>query len=659
MSHRGGRAASMVASRRSEPSASTAPAAYRTDLDGLRAVAIVLVVLFHARIAAFGGGFVGVDIFLVLSGWLITRQLVTAPLAGQRTPIMAFWARRLRRLLPAMAVMIAGVYLVSLVVLSPMEWHLVAARGAAATLYGSNLLFARSQGNYFDGSLQDSPFLHTWSLGLEQQFYVVWPVLLAGVGVVARRWSPTGRRRALGATLVAVSVISWLISVRWVTTAPDWAFYLLPSRAWEFAVGGLAALLWSGDLRPRRRVLTLLPIAGLALIGAAVLRFHAATPFPGVAALVPVAGTLAVIVGNQGTSSSRRTLRGALSTRWLRWVGRVSYSWYLWHWPFMVIGAVVVDRDTPLVRLACGVAALPVAALSYRFVEAPALAHRRLRRTGFTLGFSALAVLVLAGAAAGVDRFGSSQLAREPYRTYQAMDRSFVAQPCVPQVSRHGDRYCQAGSDDAPRTVMVVGDSHAWHWTAAFDEAGRNRAVRIIVRYQGNCSVVAGADPSCERFQQGTARLIDELDPWAVVLSDARSSRATGSGDAAGWSTAYRRLVDGLLADGRRVGHVVDGPQVGSPMICLARGRSVSSCEPRTGSALAATRTFRGAERQAYRRTDGEAVLDVTSKLCDGRRCRLRAGSTWVFAGTSHYTKPFTLTQVAAVETLLDRLLQP
>ena len=379
------------------PSQTSGEPRFRPDLEGLRGVAVLLVVLCHVQMPGVGAGFVGVDVFFVLSGFLITGLLIEDRERSGRIRLGAFYARRIRRILPAAVVVLAGTLLAAELLLSPLDVPRVAEDGLAAILSLSNIRYALEATDYF-AATDPSPLLHYWSLAVEEQFYLLWPLLLL---VVAR----LGRPR-VSMTILAVSVLigSFILSVAVTSTSGPWAYYSLPTRAWELAAGGLLALAapWYRWMRGPLAAATGWAGVGLLLVGLATI--DATTGYPGVAALLPTLGAVAIIASGAGTGSPGAIV---LALTPLRWLGRISYSLYLWHWPILVLGPVALGleateegaggADLP-VRLGLVMLAVAAAALTWFFVEQP---FRRARlapvrgRRGFALaGAMALTVVV-------------------------------------------------------------------------------------------------------------------------------------------------------------------------------------------------------------------------------------------------------------------------
>jgi peptidoglycan/LPS O-acetylase OafA/YrhL len=358
---------------------------FRPDLEGLRAVAVVLVVLFHAGVPGFRGGYVGVDVFFVLSGFLITGLLVRELQRTGMISLVNFYARRARRLLPAAAVALAVTVIASAWLLPPLLVPGVATDGITAALYSANMRYALQATDYLQAELAPSPLLHFWSLGVEEQFYLFWPALL--LFAVGRRAFSI---RRIAVIVVLVGVGSFALSTWLTEVAQPWAFFSLPARAWELAMGAGLALVAARSLALPRVGAVVASSAGLAMIVAAGVIFDTGTPFPGTAALLPTVGA-ALVIG-AGLRDSTVGPSRILSTGPFRWMGRISYSLYLWHWPIIVLPATALETTLPLpARIALALLAILVAAASQRWVEDPI-------RRGRFVGLRPRRNLALAGA---------------------------------------------------------------------------------------------------------------------------------------------------------------------------------------------------------------------------------------------------------------------
>ncbi|HEY3519458.1 MAG TPA: acyltransferase, partial [Rhodanobacteraceae bacterium] len=319
---------------------------YRGDIEGLRAIAILLVVAAHAKVKWLAGGFVGVDVFYVLSGYLITGLLVQEIRTARTIRFANFYARRLRRLLPALLMMIAVTCVLGRLLLAPGEQPAQASSAAAASLWLSNFHFAFQRMDYFAPGSEANLFLHTWSLGVEEQFYLVWPLLLVlamGAWEGAKR-EPSVRR--LGWVMLLTAVLSFALSLYWTYAQPQLAFYMMPSRAWQFALGALVFLGFGApDFQPgtqiprRQNMLWVAGWAGLCLIVAAGVLLDERVPYPGFWAILPSMGA-ALVLASGGCGAIGGVDR-FLALKPMQAIGRISYAWYLWHWPALLLGAAV------------------------------------------------------------------------------------------------------------------------------------------------------------------------------------------------------------------------------------------------------------------------------------------------------------------------------
>ncbi len=377
---------------------------YRPDLEGLRGVAILLVLLCHVRIPGAEAGFVGVDVFFVLSGFLITGLLVDEHERTGRIGLGAFYARRARRILPAAVLVLATTLLAARFVVSPLDLRRIADDGLAASLSLANMRFALDATDYF-GPVDASPMLHFWSLAVEEQFYLLWPILLL---TVARNEPP---RLAMAALATAVLAGSFILCSALTDTSSAWAYFSLPTRAWQLAAGGLLAL--SSPLLGRlpHAVAAAVGWLGAAVLGASLVAIGPTTAYPGLASLLPTLGAVALIASGGGNGSPGSI---ALARAPLRWLGRISYSLYLWHWPILVLGPVALGLgvatdegagDDLAIRVGLVVIAIVLAAATWALVEQPFRRGRlvpRSRGRGVALTGATALILVLASTAIGV-----------------------------------------------------------------------------------------------------------------------------------------------------------------------------------------------------------------------------------------------------------------
>ena len=384
---------------------------HRRDIEGLRALAVIAVIAYHAGVPLTGGGFVGVDVFLVISGFLITSLLLTEWDGSGRISLTRFYARRARRLLPISAAVLAATGLASVIWLEPTRLDELGVDILAASGFAVNLVLAGRGTDYLAAELAPSAIQHYWSLAVEEQFYVLWPALI----LIALR---LGRRTAVGA-VVALTAASALASALLTGQLPTWSYFGLHTRAWELGLGALLAVTLTATRRAPENLRAGLGWIGLVAIGIAIATFDRVEHFPGTWAALPVIGAALVLIsGDDNLRGVARLLR--LSP--LQWAGSRSYSLYLWHWPALVIGAAAIGREPgPLATVALVATSIALAEIGFRLIENPIRRSPRLaRRSGLslTVGAGLLAVGAVVGlAVSNVDtttRTGVIAAAPEP-----------------------------------------------------------------------------------------------------------------------------------------------------------------------------------------------------------------------------------------------------
>jgi peptidoglycan/LPS O-acetylase OafA/YrhL len=438
---------------------------YRPDIDGLRALAVVPVVLFHAGMSGISGGFVGVDVFFVISGFLIS-QIIATEIGENRFSLARFYERRVRRILPAFLFVAAITCLASYALLLPEDLARFGDSLVAAALSGSNVLFWLESGDYFANKSDLKPLLHTWSLGVEEQFYVVFPLLLLAVSRL-RGW------RFLKPVVVVGLVLSLALSIYATDHYSIAAFYLLPARAWELLAGTLLAI---GVVPPltRRLHAEIVSALGLIAIVASVLLFNDTTPFPGWAAIAPVAGAAMII--HAGSASTQTLVGRLLATAPLRWIGLISFSLYLWHWPLIVFTKYYFIEPNPGLMAAVVVLSFALAYLTWRFVEQP-LRHAKpggSPRGALVVGAAALAVAACMGAVLAKAGGFPGRISPEIVRFSEKATHQGPRRDCgfAFDKKRTVDTLCVLGAPGVAPTFLVVGDSHADAMAAAAFEAG-------------------------------------------------------------------------------------------------------------------------------------------------------------------------------------------
>jgi len=651
---------------------------FRADINGLRAVAIIPVVAFHAAVPGFGGGFIGVDIFFVISGYLITGNLLRQINSSGRISLGKFWAARLRRLAPALTLMIAVTLLVGLLVLSPLEWATLSQQAAAAATYLSNVLFPLQSTDYFAGSLSQSPLLHTWTLGVEEQFYLVWPALMIVICWFASLRNAS-RRTSLIVAFSVIFALSFLVSL-WLTEfRPTWAFYSLPSRAWEFAGAGLLATIPIDRYLKARWARELIAWLGLAIVFAGIAFMDAHTPFPGTAALVPVAGALMLLAAGTPSTNRLPLVSRALEFAPFQWIGSRSYSWYLWHWPAIVFAMAAFRTQSWMLLTTAALVSLGVAALSRRYVEDRIRYDKRLISSS-TLTFATMAsaiafTLVLC---LGLGAAGHAKTSTAPLASFQAAKSSRTVTNCRDE-SMDRIRYCLSGDLAASRTVMLVGDSHAGQWQVALSDAAKAAGYRLITRWQSACPAIPIAnllnaqgvfDSSCVSYRNDTMRLIGLAHPTIVIVSDANSylnrivdihgNPMTTAQQATRWGAAFASLVGDIRADGAIAASIEDNPQLSyDPDLCMTRlNGSAAVCSPSQYDALRSTTILRHAQAMVAAKLHITQRFSTVDKICKKGICRVMDGPAPVYSDEGHLSAAWTHSQVPALQAFIDAAMQ-
>jgi peptidoglycan/LPS O-acetylase OafA/YrhL len=625
---------------------------FRADIEGLRGIAVLLVVAYHAGIARVSGGFAGVDVFFVLSGYLITDILVRQVSATGRVHYAQFYARRMRRLLPAATLTLLAVLAAAALVLGPMERIEPALSAIASALYSSNLFFLTRAVDYFAAAADTNPFLHTWSLAVEEQFYLVWPWLVV-VG-----WRVGRSKRGLAALLGAVSLASYALCV-WLTwKRQPWAFFGTPARAWEFGLGGLATLLPVQRGAAARITWRWLGWIGLGLVVAAAFMLRVTTPFPGAVAMVPVLGTTIALVAG-AVEGDHRGVGRLLGSGLLRWLGGRSYSWYLWHWPVLVFAAALRPAMPAWQRAACALGALALAAATTALVENPIRFHPLLAaRPRRSIALGVLCTLVGAGVATAAY---SSAMARGGTYWHAAHDRSALERRgCTADVGDATLRECVFG-DSAGPTIVLFGDSHAAQWFGALDAAATQRHQRLVTLTKFSCAaarvtmynrLLKRRYTECERWREAALRRIVALRPTMVVIGqfsrrDAVLATANGGIDSLppeGWRDGVRATLATLDSAGITTMLLADTPVPHRTIpACLSRaqrrGRPASVC---------AVPRARAVDSLAHR-LDAEAAsgfahvryLDATDRICGPTTCEPMRDGVVVYRDNNHLTEKF------------------
>lgn len=650
-----------------------ASSTYRADIDGLRALAVLPVVFFHARFPGFAGGFTGVDVFFVISGFLITgvlrQELDEAPRA--RFSLLGFYERRIRRILPAMVMLLVASLVAALWLDLPGEMVSFADALAATAVFSSNILFWLQAG-YFDPSGHTKPLLHLWSLAVEEQFYLVFPLFLFALS----RWARPRRNQAL----VLLAVPSFAFSVWGVAHMPTATFFLLPARGWEFFVGALIAL----DAVPpiaSRGARELCAALGLLSLGAGVVALDALTPFPGVAALLPCIGAALILMAGRVPGGR---ISGLIGSRPLVTIGLMSYSLYLWHWPMLVFGAALVpERASLLARLSCVALSFVMAWLSWRFVERPfrgprALGSRRAVFAAAALATSVTAAVGLAGhRAAGWPGRLPDRVRELAAFSLRSDDPNFERCFAWPQHAVAPEQGCDYGAAVAP-TIALWSDSHGAPLAPVLGDAfaREQRSLRFLGK--AGCPPILGIDvsnpnrPDCRLYTAAVHRYLDAHPELHTVILMARFSSYVDGADAdngpvdegepemvitdAGRAIPRREVrqvrfvraldatVRGLRDQGRRVFIVYPVPEAGydvpSTLARIVRLGGDPASFTRSRQLYDARQRWMIPALDSITERTGAVAIHPESLFCDASVCRVYAGGEPLYSDAHHLSRP-------------------
>lgn len=665
--------------------------------------------IFHYWPSVIPGGYIGVDVFFAISGFLITGHLVREVDKSGGVSLSGFWARRARRILPAALLVLLFCAVATFLIVPLNLWDQFFREIQASTLYVENWNLAHEAVDYLGAENRPSPVQHYWSLSVEEQFYIVWPLLIIVAMVFVRKGSQLLRRRAITVLLMLLTACSLAYSIWHTANDPAAAFFVTPTRVWEFGAGGLLALMATSAVWPGIRAAV--SWAGIAMILTAAFAYTPKTPFPGAAAILPIAGTLLVIWA--GSPDRRWSPLRLMSLRGTQWVGDLSYSIYLWHWPLLILTPFLIlgGLSTPI-KLGLLALTLLLAALSKRFVEdpirsGPVLASHLPRRSfAFVLAgtgtvllatFAALAVLT---AREDSDALATKQLFASPQRCFGAAARDPENQPCtnpklrlvvtptplelkrdyigtlnVSACPKEGADHegtvkgCTFGppADKAKRQVALIGDSHAGRWRRGFTMIAEQRHWRVSAATMKGCPFstanypkpgVNSADclawkkalPGWLASQPG----VDTL--FVAQLVPSFTTKQKFEEDVAGYQEQWSLLPPNIK-------HIVvlrDNPrQPAETMDCVER--AINEKQP-AGTACAIPRSSvienhpdSAAVAAARLNRPSVGVIDLTDFYCDKTSCFPVIGGVLVRSDKSHLTPLFNGTLVPYVLRALDR----
>jgi peptidoglycan/LPS O-acetylase OafA/YrhL len=618
------------------------PPSLRPEIEGLRALSVIAVVAYHAGVPGLGGGFIGVDAFFVISGYVITAQLARARGAPLRGALASFYARRARRLLPALSVMLLAVGVAGLLLFTVAEIQALGKSGLTTALFAANVYFWRRGDDYFARAAEEHPLLHTWSLAVEEQFYLCWPLLLLAWWRFTRR--PASGDRWLVRGIGAATVCSLAAFIACAEALPAATFFLTPFRAWELGVGVLLSL--SGDdSRPSRRVALALGAGGLALLA-----LGASSPVAAASSTLPVVcavgGAALIVRGGAGASAWPFRL---LSSPFMQLTGKLSYAWYLWHWPLIVMARIIALNERSLARDgAIAIVAYGVAYLSTRFVEQPI----RALRVG---GWAGVRGTIARGAALAL---GLAAFYAVMWKWGEATFHATLAPASIGCLHLTAGEQARAASpctlaEGAEGTVFLLGDSHADHWSPAVAAWANAAGVSALERARSSCPVPLGAyagagwlklSPECVAYSRAVLAEVVESAArgrTGVVLSVhwGAYSPSDVAADASGVARAAREVASLFHRAGARV--LVVGPTPDFPFdppACVAR-RAPASCRVAREDVDALSEPFARALRSLALAAPSVAFWDGASIACDREGCSPLRDGVLAFRDDGHLSR--------------------
>jgi peptidoglycan/LPS O-acetylase OafA/YrhL len=674
---------------------------FREDLQGLRAIAVLFVLLFHAGVPGLKGGFSGVDIFFVLSGFLITGNLLREAISTGTVSLQNFYAKRIRRLLPASLLVLFLTLLTCFLFLPPVLIPNFVGDITSAVLYVSNMSFASQATDYFASGATPSPVLHFWSLGVEEQFYIFWPI-----AVLLLMRSKLNARHSVRLFALIIFAASLIFAVWLLPRSQPWAFFSLPTRAWELALGAILATVVSQAPKMDLKLINIGGFIGLVLIIFSGFFMANPTGFPGFLALVPTIGAALIIF--TGANNGRTVTGNLLSVSPMRYIGKISYSLYLWHWPLFVIPAIIVGHTLSWsARFLLFTITFAAASLSERFIEKPFkagfLTHLIPKRTFYITLISMILIITSAftfryeslhgfrpfkvissssspvsptkGSArpTTIDRPVPKKL--HPSLFNAKTDRSInYADHCHTQLNMTASTApCLYGDLKSKTNIVLFGDSHALAWFPAVNKIAKLHRWKLYSQTMSSCGPadIPAWSPStgslmanCPIWRDGAIKKIIAVHPLFILVGGTRGFATLNSqGSVAGapenhliWETGMKRNIDKFKAAGIKVIMLSDVPVAnGDPVVCLSSHPDSSiACANPVSKAI--DTGWLNTERKVSKE-EGITLIEPQMWVCPTDPCPVIIKDTLVYFDPGHMTATFSASLSPKLDVAIARAL--
>lgn len=607
------------------------------QIQGLRALASLLVTFFHAHFLP--GGFIGVDIFYVISGFLITGLILREIETTGALNLSDFYQRRIKRLLPTSVFVLLVTAVLGLILLPQITREALGRDFFAAATYSSNYLFAWWENDYQNLNATPSPFIHYWSLAVEEQFYLLWPIFILLLAKFGKRIIMRG--------IILATFSSFIYSVYLTHASPIWAFYSLPTRAWELGIGALLLFVPKPILRNRY-----LPWIGFFAVAFASFQFNETTAFPGSAALLPVLGT-GILIGS--INSWPHIFNDLSNNKMMQWLGSISYPLYLWHWPALVLPSSALGRPLRIgERIVCIVFTIILAHLTSKIIETP-LRHRNFSTKKVYGGLAVTTILSLF-VGIGITTISSSAITiRGGSYTFDL--KEVVAKPlvygddCHVNYGENTSGLCTYGDLNSRKTIVLYGDSHAAQWFPVLAQLAKDRGLKLVSLTKSACPSVdvqrsnqgAFNNRDCNQWRINSIKRINQIKPVAVIVSSFQYFTPPKSvkNREKWWSDGQIKLLQSLRSSSRNLIYLADTPRpLRDVPNCLA-SRSSASCDSTIKTPVQITVGFK--------------IIDPNPWLCTSICPAIKDGYV-VYRDSSHISIAAALATIPRLEAALTAL---